>query len=253
MGRRFGRPILTALVALAPVVCLGQVFPGFQGLSADNASAKLTVREGQVSIYKDQTYWAIDVGDAVRAGQLVVTGADGHAVFQVSDGSTFEVFPNSQATFRANPGSLRDLLDVWLGKIRVHVQRPGGQPNPNRVFTPTAIISVRGTVFDVSVDEDGDATTIAVEEGLVAVDHRLLPRNFEPKILHQGEELTVQRNLPLDEARHFDFGRALQIASEVCLQILVRTPHAPGGTTSGGGISLPGDSGAHPPPPPPHK
>ena len=59
----------------------------------------------------------------------------------------FEVYPNSNVTFRNNPGNWRDLLDVWVGKIKVHIQKLGGQPNPNTVHTPSAIISVRGTDF----------------------------------------------------------------------------------------------------------
>jgi hypothetical protein len=249
------------LASLTPFVCQGEGLPGIESLFGDDVAARVLTREGQVSLYKDNIYWAIDTGDTVRVRQVVATGADGHATFRVSDGSTFEVFPNSQVTFRANPGSLRDILDVWLGRIRVHIQRPGGQPNPNRVFTPTAIISVRGTTFDVTVDEEAEATVILVEEGSVAVEHRLMPRSFEPKVLFAGQELTVHRNLPLDEARHFDTGRALQMASDIFLQIMVRMPRTggsvgtslPGGGGSSGGGGLPGDTGANPPKPPPHR
>lgn len=257
-GMKWGSAVVL-LASLAPLVCQAGVLPGIESLFGDDVAARVVSREGQVSLYKDNTYWAIDAGDTVRVRQVVVTGADGHATFRVSDGSTFEIFPNSQVTFRANPGSLRDILDVWLGRIRVHIQRPGGQPNPNRVFTPTAIISVRGTVFDVTVDDEAEATVVLVEEGSVAVEHRLMPRSFEPKILHAGQELTVHRNLPLDEARHFDAGRALQMASDIFIQIMVRMPRMGGGTgvpgSGGSGGGLPGDSGGKPPtpPPPPHK
>ena len=245
---------LALVVAFAPGLCSAQGFPGLDSLFGDDVAARVISREGQVSIYRDNTYWAIDTGDVVKARQVVVTGQDGHATFRVSDGSTFEIFPNSQVTFRANPGSLRDLLDVWLGKIRVHVQKPGGQANPNRVFTPTAIISVRGTTFDVTVDDEEEATVVLVEEGSVGVEHRLLPRSENPKILHAGEELTVHRNLPLDEARSIDMMRTARIAAEIFVQVMVRVPHAggtgiPGGSGSGGG--LPGDHGATPPPKPP--
>lgn len=243
------------LASLTPVVCVAQGLPGIESLFGDDVAARVVSREGQVSLYKDNTYWAIDTGDTVRVRQVVVTGADGHATFRVSDGSTFEVFPNSQVTFRANPGSLRDILDVWLGRIRVHIQRPGGQPNPNRVFTPTAIISVRGTTFDITVDEEEEATVVLVEEGSVAVEHRLMPRSFEPKIVRAGQELTVHRNVPLDEARHFDAVHAIQMASDIFLQIMIRMPRSgrggialPGG---GGGGGLPGDTGGKPPTPPP--
>ena len=107
--------------------------------------------------------------------QIIITGPDGFAVFQVSDGSTFEVFPNARVVFRENYGSWRDLLDVLLGRVKVHIQKLGGQPNYNRVRTPTAVISVRGTIFDVAVEDEDDTTLVSVEEGQVGVQHLLKP------------------------------------------------------------------------------
>jgi len=92
------------------------------------------------------------------------TGPDGHAVLQVSDGSTIEVYPNSKFVFRKNPGNWHDLIDIFLGKVRVHIEHLGTVPNPNRVITPVAVISVRGTTFDVTVNDDDEATTVEVEE-----------------------------------------------------------------------------------------
>src|SRR5690242_20336395 len=158
--------------AATAVVCSAQS-PAPLSFGSDGA-ARVLQSTGQVSVLKDSTPWALQVGSSVFVQQIIVTGPDGFAIFQVSDGSTFEVYPNSRVTFRANPANLKDLLDVWLGRVKVHIQKLGGQPNNNRVITPTAVISVRGTVFDVSV-EDHESTLVAVEEGLVEVQHALLP------------------------------------------------------------------------------
>lgn len=228
-----------------------------QTLFFGDAAARVVAREGAVSIVKGASLWAIDSGDLVQAGTVVVTGPDGYAKFEVSGGSTFEVYPNSRATFRNNPGNWRDLVDVWLGRIRVHIQSLGGQPNPNRVQTPTAIISVRGTIFDVSVTDDDETTVVAVWSGQVAVSHRLMPREGDPKVLSAGEELTVFRNAPLAQGRRFDRIRAAQYAAEAIWQIMLRGPRIGGGggaggaPPSGGGTPLPGDTEAKPPPPPP--
>jgi ferric-dicitrate binding protein FerR (iron transport regulator) len=244
-----------ALLALTLSVCPAQILPSFNSTAT---AAKVIARQGQVSIARDAALWAIDVGDNVQARQVIVTGPDGYAAFEVSDGSTFEVFANSQVTFRANSGSLRDLADVWLGRIRVHIQRMGGKPNPNKVHTPTAIISVRGTTFDVEVGDDDETTRVAVEEGQVAVEHRLMPRDGDPRVLNEGDEILVYRNAPLASSRRVDRGRMLQIMAEAARQILIRMPvtiggGSPGGVPgpTGGGAPLPGDTGATPPPPPP--
>ncbi|WP_321476804.1 FecR family protein [uncultured Paludibaculum sp.] len=257
-GLSFGKVITALLLAsFALPVLEAQSF-----LQTDTAARAITV-QGSVSLVRDTEMWAVSMGDSIQARQVVVTGPDGYAAFRVSDGSTFEVFPNSRVTFRANPGNWRDMVDVWLGRIRVHIQKLGGQPNPNRIHTPTAVISVRGTIFDISVEDDDETTRVAVEEGLVAVEHRLMPRDGDPRLVAAGEELVVYRNAPLALDRRLDRGRFMQYVADAVYQILIRTPRlggsggtggVPGGgttppPTSGGGV--PGDTGATPPPPPP--
>lgn len=249
--------ILAAAALAAFVVPSAQAQFSFGG----DGAAKVLTLQGSVSLARDTSLWALSAGDTIQVRQVIVTGPDGYAAFQVSDGSTFEVFPNSRVTFRANPGSLRDLVDVWLGRIRVHVQRPGGQPNPNKVHTPTAVISVRGTTFDVGVDDDDETTRVTVEEGQVAVEHRLMPRDGDPRLLNGGEELVVYRNSPLAATRGVDKGRIFQYLADAIYQVMLRTPRLPGGGggSTGGSVPggnptptpLPGDTGATPPPPPP--
>jgi ferric-dicitrate binding protein FerR (iron transport regulator) len=213
--------------------------------------------QGQVSALKEGYPWALNVGDGIPAGRVIVTGPDGYAQFQVSDGSTFEVYPNSRVTFRANGGNWRDFIDVWLGRIRVHIQKPGGLPNPNRIHTPTAVISVRGTIFDVSVNDDDETTFVEVEEGQVCVEHRLMPRSGDPKILNSGDTLLVYRNQPLSARARFDKGRMMQVMADFLWNAATRMPRMPGGGgpvpggTTPPPTTLPGDTGGTPPPPPP--
>ena len=244
---------LSALCA----VCLGVSFAQAPSLFAPERerSAKVMQSSGQVSVLKDSTPWALQPGDWVNLRQVIVTGADGFAVFQVSDGSTFEVYPNSRVIFRNNAGGWKDLLDLYLGRVKVHIQKFGGQPNPNRVTTPTAVISVRGTVFDVQI-EDGDATTlVTVDEGQVAVRHSLLPPS-EPKLLNAGEYVRVYKNQPLAQ-KSFDKGgalrRTLQAATDAYYNIMLRVPRGGGSPTGGvpAGGGRPADTEATPPPPPP--
>ena len=62
-------------------------------------------------------------------------------------------------------------------------------------MTPTAVISVRGTTFDVSVDDDDQTTFVSVEEGAVDVRHALKPG--ETKTVNAGESMQVYRDEPL--------------------------------------------------------
>jgi hypothetical protein len=166
---------------------------------------------------------------------------------------------------------LKDLLDVWIGKVKVYIQHLPGIPNPNNVSSPTAVISVRGTVFEVSVEDQDGTTFVRVDEGLVLVRSKA-PAGGE-KLLQPTESIRVFKDQPL--AQQMDKGsiaraiaRALQDAARVALQRqagggggLGTPPTTPGtgaqgdkgkgGTTTGGGTTTAPAPPSAPPPPPP--
>jgi hypothetical protein len=160
-------------------------------------SAKVLVQSGNVSFIKDASGYSFALLDKteIMPGYTIKTGADGYAKCQVlSDGSTFEVFPNSEVVYRRT-NSVGDLLNVWLGKVKVMIQHLPGVPNPNNLTTPTALISVRGTVFDVDVEDEDGTTFVAVDEGAVDVHHLLKPSRDVR--LNPGSSIKVFPNQPL--------------------------------------------------------
>lgn len=239
------------ILALLTVALL---FP-LRSAAQDITAARVVVAEGNVSVLRSEQLWALFAGSDVHVGETILTREDGYAYLQVADGSTFEVFPNSHVVFRKNPASLGDLLDVFLGQIRVHIQRLGGEPNPNRIYTPTAVISVRGTTFDVSVDES-ETTVVYVEEGLVGVRHRLLPSNDDNE-LGAGDSITVYASQPLARARveKDALARVLGNVARAAARVWDRNRGQGGGGSGGGSPTpnppLPGDEEAPEPPPPP--
>ncbi|MGQ9634397.1 MAG: FecR family protein [Bryobacteraceae bacterium] len=222
------------------------------GNSNPDSAAKAISVSGQVTVLRDSQPWAINAGDLVPMGQVIIAGENGYAIFQLSDGSTFEVFPNSRVLFRHTPGNLKDLLDLVIGRIRVHIEKWGGQPNFNRVRTPTAVISVRGTTFEVEVEDDEETTLVVVEEGLVEVQHARHPG--PPKILTTGQWLRVYKNQPLARSR---IGKdsmvrgSLRVLADALQTLVYRGQPAVIGTgKTPGGIPLPGGGGAPPTAPP---
>ncbi|HTT65993.1 MAG TPA: FecR domain-containing protein [Bryobacteraceae bacterium] len=198
---------------------------------AENGAATVIALTGQVSVLRDDSPWVLNVGDSVEPKQIIITGPDGFAVLRVSDGSTFEVFSNARVVFRENAGSWRDLLDLLLGRVKIHIQRLGGQPNFNRVRTPTAVISVRGTIFDVAIEDEDDTTLVSVEEGQVGVRHLLKPG--PERILNEGESLRVYKNQPLAQAsinKDSLVREILRRAEQAAYEVLYR-----GGLPGGGG------------------
>jgi hypothetical protein len=205
-------------------------------LRAQGAAATVVEMTGQVSVLKDGYPVALFQGNFIREKQVVQTGPDGYAKFQLSDGSTFEVFPNAQITFRDHYPSWMDLVTVWLGRIRVHIDRSKGD-NPNSVSTPTAVISVRGTTFDVSVEDSAATTLVSVEEGIVVVRHRLQPNSREIT-LRTGESIHVFRDQPL--ARVVDrspiYRQALDAVRQALYEVALRRNSSTGAGVPGGGV-----------------
>ena len=109
-------------------------------------------------------------GVVVTPGDVIDTRAGGRVTIELSDGSLVTVQPGSVVLFQdyRNAGSLRELLKITVGRVRVRINHFGGRPNPYRVNSPTASIAVRGTEFSVAVSPAGD-TEVVVYEGLVEV------------------------------------------------------------------------------------
>jgi hypothetical protein len=212
---------------------------------ATDGAAKLVAMTGQVSVLRDGDPWALHVNDYVQPMQVIVTGDNGSGMFKVADGSTFEVFPNSKVYFRANRGNWDDLLELILGKIKVQIEHLGGVPNGNKVHTPTAVISVRGTTFDVEYDPDLEYTTVTDEDGSVEV-ARVTNRD-DKKILHANESIVVYKNERLGKAG-IDKGnlakRIMQAAMDALTQQAINS-------RMGAPASGPAGGGPVPPPPPP--
>jgi hypothetical protein len=140
----------------------------------DEGVATVLSQVNQVSVLDNAGYVKpLSVGDRLRQHETVITGPDGYARFQLSDGSIFEVYSNSKVVFRETPG-ITDLLDLFIGRVKVFIEHSKG-PNPKDVKTPTAVISVRGTVFDVAVQDADGTTFVTLDDGIVDVRNLTAP------------------------------------------------------------------------------
>lgn len=207
------------------------------GALAQDSSARVIQQTGQVSISDGGYFKALSVGDTIKIRQLIVTGPDGYAKFEVnSDRSTFEVFGNSKVFFRDVPGAWDNLLNVVIGRIKVFIQHAPGIPNPNRVTSPTAVISVRGTIFDVVVEDLDGTTFVAVDDGVVDV--RNTTAAGPAVTLRQHDSVRVYPGQPL-VGRQVDRGelwrRIAYIARDGFWQVMTRRPggNGPIGPTGG--------------------
>jgi hypothetical protein len=150
-------------------------------------AGELSVRRGAMAAQFLKLHELVQVGDEIA------TGSNSEAVIQASDGSTIRIFPDSRVIFSEKSPGIQGFLQLFLGSIKVHIEKLSGRPNPHTMTTPTAIIAVRGTTFSVFVDET-DATLVAVDEGIVAVSNVRLPS--QELLLRGGQKTWVMPGQP---------------------------------------------------------
>ena len=218
------RTTRSLLSFLAAVVCLAPA-----ALAQDPVATVIDM-SGQVSLQQGGYLKAVNRNDVIRQMQVVVTGPDGWAKFQYTDGSTFEIFPKSQVIFREQPTDWEHLLNIMIGHVKVWIQHAPGVPNPKNVTTPTAVISVRGTVFDVNVEDTDGTTFVSVDEGLVGVRNLTAPGPVPE--LRPGQSIYVYRNQPLVMQKDYGmlYNRMFRAAEDLFYRVAL------GRTTGGGGI-----------------
>ncbi len=209
MTRKQSRLLLIALcVLIVPTVVSAQgirVTSAFGPVEIVPASGPVLTR---VDTSGAPAWPLLQIGDEVRVGP------SGQMTLELADGSYMVVSENT--TFVVEPywgSSERNLLRVLLGRIRFHVQRLGGSPNPYRIHTPTALIAVRGTDFDVRVDARTATTEVWTYDGRVTVESP--GRDDREAVLDEGFKTLVRAGqYPLRPVAHdtaFGASRSLQV------------------------------------------
>ena len=184
-----------ALLILPCVVVRAQTAPAL------SSGSRIVSMTGNLLVRRQaETPRSLSLNDVVQPGDELITGADAEAVIRTSDGSTIHVFPDSRMIFSEHSPDVQEFLHLFLGSIKVHIEKLSGRPNPHKMTTPTAVIAVRGTTFSVFVDE-GDATLVAVDEGTVSVANRA--RLSDEVLLRGGQRTWVRGDLPPFRAQAF--------------------------------------------------
>ncbi|HEY0268079.1 MAG TPA: FecR domain-containing protein, partial [Methyloradius sp.] len=156
------------------------------------ADGTLTHLSGQVSVTKaDGATVPASVGLEVLSGETVITGDNGYARLEMSDGGEMLIRQDSQlkienyrfdkdkpdqdsALFRVIKGGFRTLTGLISKR---------GNKDAYQVRTSTATIGIRGTQYDLRLCQANcgtlpDGTYVAVRYGEVAVDNPQGSQNF---------------------------------------------------------------------------
>lgn len=106
-------------------------------------------------------------GEQLPPGTILDTGS-GRLLLRLSDGS--EVMVRAHTRLQVQQPSLTDprYFQLLLGRIRALINKRTGGAVPFELGTPSAVIAVRGTQFDVEVNPH-NVTEVDVVDGLVEV------------------------------------------------------------------------------------
>src|SRR6267378_4082792 len=112
-------------------------------------------------------------GEQLPPGTILDTGS-GRLLLLLSDGS--EVIVRAHTRLQVQEPSLADpsYFQLLLGRIRALINKRTGGAEPFELATPSAVIAVRGTQFEVEVNPR-NVTQVDVVDGLVEVYGRNAP------------------------------------------------------------------------------
>ncbi|PYS94304.1 MAG: hypothetical protein DMF64_01560 [Acidobacteria bacterium] len=190
---------------LASVACFAAINAQAQTL----VSARILSSSGPVEIQRRAQGQATAVkityrvDDELLAGDVIKTFKNGRLVLGLSDGSQAIISEQTTVEITDLAKSPRTIFNLLRGKTRIKIEKVGGRPNPYRVNTPTAVIAVRGTLFDVFVTQT--ETQVFVHEGEVAVSS--LVALEAPVILSPGQRTRVLQTQSPETPSPFQPGR----------------------------------------------
>jgi len=157
------RILLCALLVLTAISALHAQSPEVEARVAN-------VSGGAICSSAASSAHPVERGQQIAPGDEIDTRGGGHVVIEMTDGSVLIVRPGSRILFQNSTaaGSLFESFAVLLGRVQFKITHFAGRPNPYRVNSPTASIAVRGTDFDVIVQDSG-STEVSVSVGEVEV------------------------------------------------------------------------------------
>ena len=136
---------------------LALAFAALPALASDIGVVK--VSRGAVSVERAGQKLPATVGMAVRASDVIVTGADGSAGITFTDNSLVSVGPGSSFAIEKYRFDSTTHAGEFEGSLRkgklaaVSGKMVKQTPESMKIRTPSSVMAVRGTEFVVSVDE----------------------------------------------------------------------------------------------------
>ncbi|MEK6794842.1 MAG: FecR family protein [Spirochaetota bacterium] len=180
-------------------------------LSAADPIATLTARTGAVYVIleddagKERSRSEARPGAVFNGGEKLATAKGAKASLSFIDGTVVDVAENSELMITPTDewsDKNKNTIALLFGYLVAKVQKITGDDSVKfQVTTPSAIASVRGTVFGVGVGDDG-SSLIGVEEGVVDVLGDVGGKNTVSLAQNEGVETGLAGG-PMQKKREF--------------------------------------------------
>src|SRR5205807_4499709 len=181
-----------SMVGLAPAQ-----EPNTVPVNAPFAGATISEWKGKIHVsLPGQSPSAPTIGETLPPGTVLETGG-GKLLLQLADGSQVLIRAHTRLTVEQPAPGDRGYFQLLLGRIRATInKRTGGAP-PFELGTPSAVIAVRGTQFEVEVSQRQE-TEVHVYEGVVEVTGR---HSSTSVLVHAGSSTRVGMDTPPETPR----------------------------------------------------
>jgi hypothetical protein len=188
----FGFAFCTALL-VAVVFCTtsGQELQSPQPAVLSAGTAKISELKGEVTLLGPKGETISGRPGTVLSAESTIETLKGSLLLELQDGSQVLVKPHSRVLLQAPDQDKGSYLELLIGKVVNKITKRLGSAPSFRMGTPTAVITVRGTRFEVEVGKNL-RTYVVVYEGLVEVGG--LTGRGSPVFLHPGFITNVDRD-----------------------------------------------------------
>ena len=196
------RPYFCTALLLLVVFCTmgGQQLQSAHTAELPAGSATITEIKGEVVLHDPQgETLAASRGLILSAGSTIET-TKGSVLLELQDGSQVLVKPHSRAVLKAPDQDKSFSFELLIGKVLNKVTKRLGNTPSFRMGTPTAVITVRGTRFEVEVNKKL-RTSVVVYDGLVEVQG--FAAGAPSVFVHPGFITDVDRDRAPSQPRRF--------------------------------------------------
>ena len=129
-------------------------------LFAETQKAKLSYFKGNISIFRKQALIYPETNLRIYPGDSIVTAEESTAEITYEDGSVSSILPNSVlkvGQLKKENGFFTTKIKTWVGSVLCKVQKLR-KGDAFQVYTPTAVATVRGTVFEATVSKEQETS-----------------------------------------------------------------------------------------------